>query len=279
MAVICQVLQLPRSSYYARQAAVASQKQVDDEVYTHQIREIFTTHRGCYGARRIQAELRRQGTAISLGRVRRLMAAAGLRAIQPRSFIPHTSDGKASAPSPNLLLESALPTAPDQVWAADFTYIPVAGGWAFLAIVLDHFSRRVVGWQLRSHMRAELVTSALQRAIYQRQPARGLICHSDRGSQYGSHLYRDELAKSAVRQSMSAVGNPYHNALVESFFSRFKAELIQDGSFCDLNDAHTAIFDYIECYHNRQRLHSALGNVPPEEFEDHYWLCINQQAA
>lgn len=277
MQLICRVLQLPRSTFYHQ--CSTSDKQADDQELTEKIRQIFIAHAGRYGYRRVWAELKRQGEGCGRNRVRRLMAQAGLRAIQPRSHRPCTSDGKASEPAPNLLLGKDLPSTPNQAWAADITFIPVAGGWVYLAIVLDLYTRCIVGWKLATHMRATLVVEALQQAVYQRQPPPGLILHSDRGSQYGSLLYRHEIAKIGARQSMSATGNPYHNAFVESAFGRFKTELLQNGHFCDWDDAYIEIFHHIETYYNRQRLHSALDYRTPEEFEAHYWLTINQQAA
>lgn len=282
--MVCQTLGQSRSTFYAYSRPTPPLPAAQDEPLTRQdadasdtrhIHNAFINNAGRYGYRRIQAELQRQGIFCGHGRVRRLMGRAGLCAARPRSHCPRTSDGKASAPSPNLLQDRDLPAAPNQVWATDITYIPIQGGWVYLVIIIDLFSRKIVGWSLANHMRSSLVINALQRSIFQRNPPPGLILHSDRGSQFGSHAFRHALNRIAARQSMSAPGNPYHNAFVESAFSRLKTELLQGGCFCDIQDAHLAIFDFIEVFYNQRRLHSSIGYIPPQEFENAYWLNIN----
>ena len=195
------------------------------------------------------------------------MSLDSLRALQPKTYVPGTSDGRADKPSPNLLLDQLLPDKPNQAWAGDITYIPTAAGWLYLAVVIDLCSRKIVGWSLASHLRAELVTDALQQALGSRPGNVETIFHSDRGSQYGSRAYRDLLAKAGMRQSMSARANPYHNAWTESFMGTLKTEMLQDGSFIDGSDALTEIFEYIEAYYNTHRKHSALGYQTPAQFE------------
>jgi transposase InsO family protein len=204
-------------------------------------------------------------------RVRRIMRQRGLRAIQPKNFIPKTSDGKASRPSPNLLASEPPPTKPNQVWTADFTFIPSASGWLYLALVMDLYSRRIVGWKLASHMRGELVIQAFEQALGSRPRTSDTVFHSDRGSQYASSAFRSALRAAKFRQSMSARSNPYDNAWTESVIGTIKREMLQNGSFDTQQDAQTEIFEYIEGYYNTSRRHSALGYCSPAQFESHYF--------
>ena len=261
---VCEVLELPRSSYYHAEQETPSA--ADDRVMSAEITEIFKQHRRRYGYRRIVSELADRGITCAPARARRLMSQNGLRALQPRSYEPKTSDGKASAPSPNLL-EGKIPDRPDQAWAGDITYIPIEGAWVYLAIVIDLGSRRIVGWEIADNMRADLVSSALRQALETRAPVPGLKFHSDRGSQYGSGQFRSLLSGAGIRQSMSARANPYDNAWTESFIGTLKGELIQDGCFEDIADARAAIFEYIEAYYNTQRKHSSLGYMNPSQYE------------
>jgi putative transposase len=262
---ICATLGLPRSSYY--HAAVPTPTELSDRQTGDLIEAIFTHHRRRYGYRRIWHELSAQGHTCAPERVRRIMAQRGLKALQPKTYVPKTSDGRADKPSANLLLDQALPSRPNQVWAGDITFIPTTTGWLYLAVVIDLCSRRIVGWSLASHMRAQLVTDALEQALGSRRISSGLIFHSDRGSQYGSAAYRQVLAKAGMRQSMSARANPYHNAWTESFMGTLKTEMLGDGRFSSEEDARTEIFDYIEAYYNTHRTHSALGYQTPHAFE------------
>jgi putative transposase len=263
--LIHQILGLPRSSFYL--GAKLSQRQVTDLELTQAITLIFRQHLSRYGVRRIRATLQAQGLCVSEARVRRLMAAAALRAHQPRTFVPRTSDGRADAPSPNLLLDRAPPSRPNQVWVSDFTYIPCGSSFVYLCIVMDLYSRRVVGWSLADHMRSELVTDALRSAIDSRCNLDGLILHSDRGSQYASKAFRKLLSTAHMQQSMSARANPYHNAWAESVIGTLKGEMLRDGRFLSLEDAHIEITAYIDCYYNTQRIHSSLSYTTPVAFE------------
>ena len=262
---VCATLGLPRSTYYHAAAPTASQ--CEDAQIGSRIEAIFKTHRRRYGYRRIGAVLADEGTVCAPQRVRRLMRQRGLRALQPRHFPPRTSDGRADAPSPNLLLDQPLPTQPDQVWAGDITFIPTAAGWLYLAVVIDLCSRKILGWALADHLRADLVVAALHQALDSRRPAPGLIFHSDRGSQYGSTAFRALLRRAGLRQSMSARANPYHNAWSESFIGTLKTEMLQDGCFLTDADARTEIFAFIEAYYNTHRKHSALNYLSPVQFE------------
>jgi putative transposase len=262
---ICAVLEVPRSSYY--HAAKPTLTQRSDEETGAVIETIFREHRRRYGYRRISAEMASMSLTCAPQRVRRLMRERGLKALQPRSFVPKTSDGRADRPSPNLLPGQPLPTTPDTVWAGDITYIPVGKGWLYLAVVIDLNSRKIVGWALADHLRAGLAAGALRQALQSRRPARGLIFHSDRGSQYGSREYRSLLARHGLRQSMSARANPYHNAWTESFMGTLKKEMLQGGCFINAADARTEIFAYIEAYYNTRRRHSSLAYLTPVQFE------------
>ena len=188
------------------------------------------------------------------------MAQRGLHAIQPKTFVPKTSDGRADKPLPNLLSGQPLPAVPNRVWAGDITFIPTSTGWLYLAVVIDLCSRRIVGWSLADHLRSDLVLAALHPALQTRHA----IFHSDRGSQYGRTPFRQALGTAGLRQSMSARANPYDSAWTESFIGTLKLEMLQDGCFENATDARTEIFDYIEGYYNTHRKHSALGYQNPE---------------
>ena len=261
---VCAVLGWPRSSYYHAKKETPSA--AADRKMTVEITEIFNHHRRRYGYRRIVSELADRQIKCAPARARRLMNEAGLHALQPKSYAPRTSDGKANAPSPNLLC-GEIPDRPNEAWGGDITYISIEGAWVYLAVVIDLGSRRIVGWKIADNMRSDLVSSALSQAIETRSPAPGLVFHSDRGSQYGSGQFRSLLTGAGIRQSMSARANPYDNAWTESFFGTLKGELIQDGCFENISDARTAIFEYIEAYYNTQRKHSSLGNMKPSQYE------------
>jgi transposase InsO family protein len=262
---ICAALEVPRSSYY--HAAEPTPTQRSDEQLGDMIQAIFNRHRRRYGYRRIWEELADQDIVCAADRVRRIMRERGLRAIQPKTYVPRTSDGRADKPSPNLLLDKPLPEKPDQVWAGDITFIPTSNGWLYLAVIIDLYSRKIVGWSLDDNLRTPLVIDALKQALGSRSTTQKPIFHSDRGSQYGSGTYREILRQAGMRQSMSARANPYHNAWTESFMGTLKAEMLQDGCFINAEDARTEIFAYIDSYYNTQRKHSALGYQTPAQFE------------
>jgi transposase InsO family protein len=262
---ICDVLAAPRSTFY--HAASPTQSQLSDQQMGAHIERIFRTHRRRYGYRRILEELADEGHVCAPSRVRRLMAQRGLRAIAPRHFVPRTSDGRADCPSPNLLLNTPLPTKVNQVLAGDITFIPTSQGWLYLAVVIDLCSRKIIGWALADHLRSELVIKALGQALGSRPTLQNAIFHSDRGSQYGSAAFRALLKQAGMRQSMSARANPYHNAWTESVIGTIKTEMLQGGSFIDESDAKTELFAYIEAYYNTRRKHSSLGHLSPFQFE------------
>jgi transposase InsO family protein len=262
--LVCTVLGEARSSFY--HAATPTATQVADVELGDLIETIFRHHRRRYGYRRLVEELSDQGVICAPARVRRLMAQRGLHALQPKNFVPKTSDGRADKPSPNLLTDQPLPTVPDRVWAGDITFIPTSAGWLYLAVVIDLCSRRIVGWSLDDHLRSDLVLDALNQAI-QTRPVNRTIFHSDRGSQYGSAPFRKALTQAGLLQSMSARANPYDNAWTESFIGTLKHEMLQGGCFETASDARTEIFEYIEGYYNTHRKHSSIGYKTPSKFE------------
>jgi len=262
--MVCAVLGEARSSFY--HAATPTATQVADVEIGDLIEAVFRRHRRRYGYRRLSQELSDRGVLCAPARIRRIMAQRSLHAIQPKTFLPKTSDGRADKPSPNLISGSPLPDLPDLAWAGDITFIPTSAGWLYLAVVIDLCSRRVVGWSLANHMRSDLVLDALLQALATR-PSDRTIFHSDRGSQYGCTAFRKALATDGLRQSMSARANPYDNAWTESFIGTLKLEMLQDGCFENAADAQTEIFEYIEGYYNTHRKHSALGYKTPSQFE------------
>jgi len=264
VAILCRALDVSRSGYYAWKERPARQDQL-----APQVEEVFWQNSRRYGSRRITAELREQ-TVIGRHRVRRLMREQGLRAIQPRRFVPRTTDSRhGQRMSPNLLVErEIIVDRPRQVIVGDITYLPLQNGqWAYLATWMDLFSRKTLGWQVASSMTAELVIEALKKAIIREHLPAGLIVHSDRGGQYVDAELRNLLKRQGFEQSMTRADETYDNAHAESLFSRYKTELLEDGAFCDLEQARSETFAYIEGYYNRTRRHSALGYLSPENFE------------
>jgi transposase InsO family protein len=266
--VMCDALSVSPSGFYAWRSRPQSPRRIANRELLVDIRRVHAQHRERYGAPRIHAELRAEGHAVNRKRVARLMRQHGIRARAPRRYRVCTTDSKHSFPvAENLLDQNFVADRPDQVWLADITYIPTAEGWLYLAVVLDLFTRKVVGWAMRDHMRAELTIAALTMAIQRRRPAAGLIHHSDRGSQYAAGDYRDIVRAVAITQSMSRKGNCWDNAPMESFFGTLKTELVHHGEYPDRDAARRDLFAYIEGYYNRQRRHSAIGYITPEQAE------------
>lgn len=262
---ICDVLELPRSSFY--HAANPTPRQEEEAYLGELIEEIFKRNRCRYGYRRIHQELCDHGIVCAPSRLRRILKTRGLKAIQPKNYLPKTSDGRADRPCTNLLAQQPLPQKPGQAWVGDITFIPTTANWLYLAVVMDLGSRRIVGWSLATHMRAELVVHALEQALQTHPKASGVVFHSDRGSQYGSTAFRSVLTRAGMHQSMSGRANPYDNAWTESFMGTLKRELLQGGRFEDFTDARLELFEYIEGYYNNQRKHSAIGYLTPNQFE------------
>lgn len=266
--VMCRVLGVSRSGYYAWCQRPVSPRKMADDLLLAQIQQSYQQSRQTYGSPRIHAELVEQGLRCGHNRVARLMRLYGLSATQKRAFKVKTTDSDHNQPiAPNLLAQEFESQQPDQKWLADITYIPTAAGWLYLAVVLDLYSRRVVGWAMSDSLERQLVITALQMALLARQPPSGLLHHSDRGSQYASDDYQALLTQYQLRGSMSRAGNCYDNAPMESFFGTLKTELIHRRHYTTRAEARTDIFEFIEVFYNRFRRHSALGYLSPVNYE------------
>ena len=261
--------EVSRSGYYRWFRRTESQRSRSARELTGHLRRIHEQHHGRYGSPRVFHQLRREGIRTSENRVARLMRAAGLRARPKRAFRPRTTDSNHPNPiAPNELKHRGCPTAPNQVWVADITYVWTVQGWIYLAAVMDLFSRRIVGWALSPSLETPLVKEALERAQRERRPPRGLLHHSDRGSQYASHDFHQLLQSWHIQPSMSGPACCYDNAAMESFWSTLKTELVPQTPFENLTQARAAIFQYINLFYNPKRLHSALGYQSPVDFEN-----------
>lgn len=264
---MCRVLGVSRSGYYGWCNRPESSRAQANRRLLIQIREEYQLSRKTYGSPRIHAALKRKGVTCSRKRVARLMRLEQMAARRARRHIPRTTQRDLNAvPAPNLLNQDFSSPAPDRKWVSDITYIDTAEGWLYLASVLDLYSRRVVGWAMEEHMEASLVQQAWNMAVLQRCPSPDLLHHSDQGSQYTSEAYQQSLAVHHCQVSMSRTGNCFDNAAMESFFSTLKIECA-DRQFDTRAQARTTIFEYIEGWYNRQRLHSSLGYLSPAEFE------------
>ncbi len=271
VALMCRVLGVSRSGFYAAPKRAASVRAKRDEELRSQVRVIHQASRRTYGSPRVHAELREQGERCGRKRVARLMREAGLRVKVRRRFRPTTTDSKHSHRVAGNVLARRFSVKEiervNQVWAGDITYIPTREGWLYLAVILDLASRRVVGWSMQLTLDAGLAIDALCMALRARCPASGLMHHSDRGVQYAALDYQDLLARHKIIPSMSRRANCYDNAVVESFFATLEWELIKRSDWTTRDAARAAIFDYIECWYNRQRRHSSLGYLSPLEYE------------
>ena len=267
IALMCRVLGVSRSGFHAWRRRGPSGRSERDVDLTQRIRRIHEESRSTYGSPRVHRQLREDGTRVGRKRVERLMRAEGLRGKLRRRFRRTTDSNHALPIAPNTLNRQFSVDGPDQVWAGDLTYIPTAKGWAYLAVVIDLYSRLVVGWSLADHMQTEMVEGALLAALGKRRPSCRMLHHSDRGSQYASRAYRSRLEAAGIEVSMSRRGNCWDNAVVESFFGTLKQELVHDARWSDQVEARAAIHDYIEVFYNRQRLHSAIGYQTPAAFD------------
>jgi transposase InsO family protein len=268
--LLCRVMEVSQSAYYDWRHQQSASEKAEEIELAKQVKECFFRHRRRYGTRRIARELKKKGIEIGRYKVRRLMREQGLVAVNPRAFRPRTTDSKHGLRiSPNLLKDPEnQPVSWGEVIVGDITYLPMIGGrWCYLAMWQDKLTRRIIGWAVMERMTAELVVKALQKALRQGLIKAGAIIHSDRGSQYVADDFRRLLAGSGLRQSMSGKGNCYDNAQAESFFSRFKTELVEDGIFEDVETARSETFSYIEGYYNRIRMHSSLEYKSPMEYE------------
>jgi putative transposase len=268
VSVMCEVLGVSRSGFYAWQQRPRSERARRDCGLTMKVRAIFTKSKSRYGAPRVHRALRIEGERVGRKRVARLMRQQGLRARPKRRFVVTTQADPKSQPAPNLLDRKFGQEQPNKVWAGDITYISTKEGWLYLAVLLDLFSRKVVGWQLGTGMRVDLVTGALGKALSVRRPPSGLMHHSDRGSQYTSNDYRALTDSHGIDVSMSRRGDCWDNAVVESFFSSLKTELgLVHGRFDSRAQGRREIAEYIDVFYNHERLHSSLDYVSPVEYE------------
>jgi putative transposase len=266
--LMCAVLEVSPAGYYAWRERPASVRATANVTLLAAIRQVHQDNRGCYGSPRVHATLRAQGRGASRGRIERLMRRHGIRAIMAPPRRVRTTDSRHALPiAPNLIERNFTADEPNQVWLADITYIPTAEGWLYLAAVMDQFSRKIVGWAMRDHMRVELASSALEMAIQRQRPPAGLIHHSDRGVQYASHDYREALSAAGITASMSRKANCYDNAPMESFFHTLKTERVHHCQYQTRAEATRDVFVYIEGFYNRTRLHSAIGYIAPIEME------------
>ena len=263
----CAALNVRVSGFYAWKSRPASARQSDDMIMLAHIRAEYATSNETYGSPRMHAELKESGLAVGLHRVARLMSENGLKARQKTRFKKTTDSDHGGPVAKNILDQDFTADGPDQKWGVDISYVWTAEGWLYLAVVLDLFSRKIVGWHLSDRMKRGLAMEALRRAIALRRPPPGLIHHSDRGSQYCSADYRRMLRDHRFVASMSGRGNCYDNAMVETVFKTIKAELIWRTAFATRDQASKAIGQYIEGFYNPRRRHSSLGYVSPASFE------------
>lgn len=267
VAVLCRILEVSRSGYYAWRDRPPSARQRQDAALCEQIERIHERSRRTYGAPRVHAELRTLGVRCGRKRIARLMRKLGIRGCVRGNKRRTTRRDKNAVPAPDLVKRDFTSGTVDRIWVADITYVKTMEGFLHLAFVLDAYSRKIVGWAMASHLRAELVVEALEMAIWRRKPAPGLIHHSDRGSQYTSLSFGKHLEEAQILPSMGQVGSAGDNAMAESFVSTLKVELIHRQQWPTKDVARTAIFEYLEAFYNRRRLHSALGYTSPANYE------------
>ena len=267
---LCAALELSPSGYYAWVQARPSARQQQDALLLVQIQALHAQHRGRYGAPRIQHDLAQAGRRHGTKRIARLMKQVGLRGLGPKRFVPRTTQSQHAEPlAPNRLAHAPAPAGPNQIWLSDLTYVATQQGWLYVAVILDLWSRRVVGWSTSASLHSSLVVRALQMALRHRQPPRGLLHHSDRGVQYASAQYRALLAAADIQPSMSRPANPYDNAAMESFMATYKRECVGlSAGYPTHAQATEDFFAYVETYYNRHRRHSALGYQSPVDFEN-----------
>jgi len=261
-------MQVSRRGYYDWLKRPPSPRELSNQRLLAEIKRVFYTNREVYGAPRIQRTLVEEGTPCGLNRVARLMQKAGLVPKTVKKFRVTTDSRKSHAPAPNLLARNFSADRPNEKWVADVTYVPTREGWLLLAVVLDLFSRKVVGWSMGERLTSELARRALRQAIEQRSPGKGLLVHSDRGKEYYANDYQALLKEHGMVCSMSRRGNCYDNAAMESFFHSLKVEQVHHDDYRTRDEARSALFEYIEIFYNRQRRHSTIGYLSPMAFEE-----------
>jgi len=266
VATMCRVLGVSRSGYYAWRARPASKRRLEDGELVGRVIEIHERSRGTYGAPRIHAELAYGGVRVGRKRIARLMRQARIEGVSRRRRTKTTQRSERGRRAPDLVDRNFKADAPNQLWVADITYIPTWAGFLYLAVVLDAWSRRIVGWAMATSLHTKIVLDALEMAVRQRQPI-GVVHHSDQGSQYTSLAFGKRCQQANVRPSMGSVGDAYDNAMCESFFATLETELIDRTSFPTKSAARLAVFDFIEGFYNPQRRHSGIQNLSPIDFE------------
>jgi putative transposase len=275
---MCRMLEVSRQGFYQWRHRPASPRALDDAALTERIKKIHAGHGRRVGVRRVRDELARAGVVCSHKRTHRLMHDAGLRCVHPRPYKRTTTPDRFDPALADLLHRDWSPPAPDVAWVGDVTYVKTWSGWAFLATVIDCFSRKVVGFATADHQRTDLIVDALAMAIAHRNPPPGVIFHSDRGSQYTSEEFRGFCRAHGVRPSVGRTGICYDNAVAESFFATIKKELIHVRPWPTIDTLRTAVFEYIESYYNRRRRHSTIGYHTPIEYEQRHALTRLQAA-
>jgi putative transposase len=264
---MCRVLEVSTSGYYAWRRRMVSARKREDQRLQQRIRTIHRESRQTYGTPRIHAELKAEGVAVSRKRVARLMREAALQGVSRRKRIVTTQRDRSARPAPDLVDRKFVADRPNALWVADITYVPTGAGFLYLAVVLDVWSRKIIGWAIESHLRTSLVTAALQMAIDQRSPTE-VIHHSDQGCQYTSIEFGKRCREAGVRPSMGSVGDCYDNAMCESFFATLECELLDQSTFPNHAEARQVLIDFIEGFYNTRRRHSALGYHSPVQFEE-----------
>jgi putative transposase len=273
IALLCRVLAVSCSGYYAWRKREPSRRAQQDAVLMARIQAIHEQSRETYGAPRIQAELAATGTACSRKRVARLMRVAGLVGCHRRRHLVTTQREPTATPAPDHVHRQFGAAAPNCLWTADITYVPTQAGFLYLAVVLDVYSRRIVGWAMADHLRTALVLAALEMALWNRRPPPGVLHHSDHGCQYTAVAFGTRCQEVGIQLSMGSVGDCYDNAITESFFATLECELLDRQTFRTHGAARTAIFDYIEGFYNPQRRHAALGYLSPAAYERRHTAC------
>jgi putative transposase len=266
---LCAVLEVTRSGYYAWLNGQETARQIANHLLVQQIHRVYQEKKGRYGSPRVTQQLRREGQRCNHKRVERLMRQQGLKGCSSRKRRMRTTDSNHDQPiAPNLLLGREAPRRPNEVWVTDITYVPTAEGWLFLAAVMDLYSRQILGWSVWDSLEAGGALQALKRALANRDHPSGVIHHSDRGIQYACHAYREQLKAARLVASMSRRGNCYDNAAMESFWSTLKREAMVQSASWSKDQVRRELFEYIEAFYNRSRLHSSLGYQSPVDFEN-----------
>lgn len=268
MSQLCEQLQVSRAGYYAWRRRPPSVRQTRRDALVQEIRLVHQRSRQTYGSPRVHAQLIDQQVPVCRNTVAKLMSQQGLRVTRRRRFVPRTTDSAHPHPiAPNLLDRDFSAPAPDRKWTSDLTYLWTDEGWLYLAVVIDCYSRKIVGWSMADHLRSELSGAALRMARRRRRPAAGLVHHSDRGVQYACGSYRALLSAGQMQASMSRRGDCYDNAVTESFFASLKKECVYRQRYATREQARASVFEWIEVFYNRQRRHSTLGYLSPDAFE------------